>query len=208
MTVLQTLKKRIITCLATFALLGIITPIQIADASKQNLSYLYFNQTSFSKYVEDTNGALNTIAPSYFDLHEDGTLDTSNVNPEFIAIMKKKGIRVVPFLSNHWNRTIGRKAMENREQLVQQIVQAVEKYNLDGVNVDIENLTEADRLSHNDFIKLLKEKMPADKEVLYCVVYRGELGRLKQLVRSIDSRAFIVVNKVADVLGEGFREDV
>jgi uncharacterized membrane-anchored protein YitT (DUF2179 family) len=47
----------------------------------------------------------------------------------------------------------------------------------------------------------------SDKEVLYCVVYRGELIRLKNIVRSIDPRAFIVVSRVSDVLGEGFRED-
>jgi uncharacterized membrane-anchored protein YitT (DUF2179 family) len=47
----------------------------------------------------------------------------------------------------------------------------------------------------------------SDKEVLYCVVYRGELIRLKNLVREIDPKAFIVVNRVSDVLGEGFRED-
>lgn len=59
-------------------------------------------------------------------------------------------------------------------------------------------------------ITLLKGKgayTGADKEVLYCVVYRGEVVRLKNLVRTIDPRAFIVVSNVHDVLGEGFRED-
>ncbi|MEX2104752.1 MAG: YitT family protein [Bacilli bacterium] len=44
----------------------------------------------------------------------------------------------------------------------------------------------------------------SDKEVLYCVVSRSEIIRLKNLVRRIDSNAFIVVNDVHDVLGEGF----
>lgn len=43
------------------------------------------------------------------------------------------------------------------------------------------------------------------KDVIYCVVSRAEVRRLKQLVRSIDPAAFIVVNDVNDVLGEGFR---
>jgi uncharacterized membrane-anchored protein YitT (DUF2179 family) len=47
----------------------------------------------------------------------------------------------------------------------------------------------------------------SDKEVLYCVVYRAELMRLTHIVKSIDPRAFIVVSRVSDVLGEGFRED-
>ncbi len=43
-----------------------------------------------------------------------------------------------------------------------------------------------------------------EKEVLYCVIGRSEITRLKKIVRSIDSKAFIVVGDVHDVLGEGF----
>mgnify|MGYP001195765687 CR=1 FL=1 len=43
-----------------------------------------------------------------------------------------------------------------------------------------------------------------DKEVLYCVVARNEVTRLKALVHQIDPYAFIVINDVHDVLGEGF----
>lgn len=43
------------------------------------------------------------------------------------------------------------------------------------------------------------------KEVIYCVVYRHESRRLRSLVRSIDPKAFIIINDVQDVLGEGFK---
>lgn len=46
----------------------------------------------------------------------------------------------------------------------------------------------------------------SDKEVLYCVISRNELTRLKRIVYSIDNRAFVVVNDVHDVLGEGFEK--
>ncbi|MOA46143.1 hypothetical protein D3C78_1686220 [compost metagenome] len=45
------------------------------------------------------------------------------------------------------------------------------------------------------------------KEVVYCVVQRQEIRRLKTIVRRIDPRAFIVINEVHDVLGEGFKEE-
>lgn len=47
----------------------------------------------------------------------------------------------------------------------------------------------------------------SNKEVLYCVVSRNELMRLKNLVKQIDPYAFIAVNDVHDVLGEGFTHD-
>ncbi len=43
-----------------------------------------------------------------------------------------------------------------------------------------------------------------EKEVLFCVISRNEISRLKKLVRAIDSKAFIVLSDVHDVLGEGF----
>lgn len=43
-----------------------------------------------------------------------------------------------------------------------------------------------------------------DKEVLYCVVSRNEITRLKKMVHRVDPYAFIVVNDVHDVHGEGF----
>ncbi|MBP3950612.1 YitT family protein [Bacillus suaedae] len=46
-----------------------------------------------------------------------------------------------------------------------------------------------------------------EKEVLYCVVGRNELIRLKSLVEQIDPHAFVTVNDVQDVIGEGFTLD-
>lgn len=45
------------------------------------------------------------------------------------------------------------------------------------------------------------------KTVVYCVVSRYEIRKLKSLVRLHDKRAFIVINDVHDVLGEGFKEE-
>jgi uncharacterized membrane-anchored protein YitT (DUF2179 family) len=44
-----------------------------------------------------------------------------------------------------------------------------------------------------------------DKEVLYVVVSREEISRVQEICRDIDPDAFLVVNEVHDVLGEGFK---
>lgn len=46
-----------------------------------------------------------------------------------------------------------------------------------------------------------------DKEVLFVIVSRPEIVALKQIVRSADARAFVVITDVREVLGEGFIED-
>lgn len=45
------------------------------------------------------------------------------------------------------------------------------------------------------------------RTIVYCVVSRFEIRKLKSLVRLHDKRAFIVIGDVHDVLGEGFREE-
>ncbi|WP_026694842.1 YitT family protein [Peribacillus kribbensis] len=46
-----------------------------------------------------------------------------------------------------------------------------------------------------------------EREVLYCVVARTELVRLKNAITSVDPHAFVSVTIVHDVLGEGFTHD-
>lgn len=46
-----------------------------------------------------------------------------------------------------------------------------------------------------------------DREVLYCVVGRNEIVRLKGVITAIDPHAFVSVTVVHDVLGEGFTLD-
>jgi uncharacterized membrane-anchored protein YitT (DUF2179 family) len=46
-----------------------------------------------------------------------------------------------------------------------------------------------------------------DKEILYCVVSRNELIRLKSIIEKVDPHAFVTVNDVQDVIGEGFTLD-
>lgn len=45
----------------------------------------------------------------------------------------------------------------------------------------------------------------AERSVLFVIVARGELAQLKELVRNIDSSAFVVISDAHEVLGEGFK---
>ncbi|WP_438445633.1 YitT family protein [Gorillibacterium sp. sgz5001074] len=46
-----------------------------------------------------------------------------------------------------------------------------------------------------------------EKNVVYCIVGRSEVHRLKVLVRSLDPMAFMIISDVHDVLGEGFKPE-
>lgn len=136
-----------------------------------NMGYVYFGSSqNYFDSVRETQGSVNVVSPSYFDLNGDGTLKlTPTVDRYFIAAMQSSGIRVVPFLSNHWDRAVGEAALRNREQLSTEIAEMVRLYNLDGINVDLENITDEYQDEYTDFVRLLREKLPEGKEVSVAV---------------------------------------
>lgn len=46
-----------------------------------------------------------------------------------------------------------------------------------------------------------------DTQIIYCVVTRLELAKLKSVVQEIDSKAFIAIESVSDVLGGNFQKN-
>ncbi len=149
----------------------LVNPEEGQADNKFNMTYLYFgdanNQMSL---VAKTNGSLNVISPNYFNIDSDGSLLlTSLLSKEFVKKMHSQNIKVVPFISNHWDRTLGRTALQNREKLADEIVLAIKEYNLDGINVDIENVTEVDRANYTDFVRILRSKLPEGKELSVAV---------------------------------------
>ena len=44
-----------------------------------------------------------------------------------------------------------------------------------------------------------------DRQVLFVIVSRQEIAAIKDMVREIDPRAFLVISDVREVLGEGFK---
>ncbi|MGN8844503.1 glycosyl hydrolase family 18 protein [Niallia sp. HCP3S3_B10] len=148
-------------------------PFQKAEAHEVtfNMSYLYFGNTkSYISQIDKTQGNLSLVSPSNFDINADGSLKiTTQYDSTFVKEMHSRGMKVVPFLSNHWDRNVGRAALNNREKLSTQIADFIMKNNLDGIQVDIENTTEIDRDAYTDLVRLLREKLPSDKEVSVAV---------------------------------------
>lgn len=44
-----------------------------------------------------------------------------------------------------------------------------------------------------------------EKKVLLCVLHRGQLTTLKEIVKSIDDKAFVILTDIREVFGEGFK---
>ncbi|MBG9596786.1 membrane protein [Bacillus mycoides] len=57
------------------------------------------------------------------------------------------------------------------------------------------------------FLKAVGSYTKIERNVLYCVVAKNEIVKLKNIIISVDPHAFVAVSDVHDVVGEGFTLD-
>lgn len=134
------------------------------------MSYVYFGtHASQLEYIALAQNALSAVSPSYFDIQSDGSIKVNYISESYLKSVREMGLRIVPFLSNHWNRAAGIAALENMEATVDTIVSAINQYNLDGINIDIENVTHAHKDKYTELVKRLRLALPTSKEVSVAV---------------------------------------
>ncbi|PYG85620.1 spore germination protein YaaH [Ruminiclostridium sufflavum DSM 19573] len=137
----------------------------------ESIAYLFAgNTTTYIKNVERTGTNIQTVCPDYFEINSDGTLkNTIKVDPLFVQTMHAKNIKVVPYLSNNWDRSLGRAAVANRKSFCAELAGQITALQCDGVNIDLQNLTESDKDNLTDFIRLLRAALPSGKAIMVCV---------------------------------------
>ncbi|WP_164985005.1 S-layer homology domain-containing protein [Ammoniphilus sp. CFH 90114] len=173
------------------------TTLSAQSPNHHNLIYLYgATSNTYKKQLEQTNGQVGTLIPNYFNLTKDGQL-VVNVDTDFVAYAKKKGYRITPFISNHWDQQVGIQAMANRVKLADDLAAAVLKNDLDGINIDIENLTYAERDLQTEFLKRLTDKLKPHGKTVSIAVAPARFDTTKGWVGSYD---FEAIGKIVDVV--------
>lgn len=151
---------------SVFVVILMLVPTMVLAISddRVSLGYIYNPSKSHTSIVNSSNSNINTVSPTCLDLSNDGHLVINNIfSQEFVNQMHEQNVLVTPFLSNHWSKGKAQAALANSEALSDEIVNTINQYNLDGVNIDLENLNASDRENLTDFIQILKQKMPEGK---------------------------------------------
>ena len=126
----------------------------------------------YSQYVKapDRTGqvieGVNVVSPSFFYLDKDTGELKDNVGDAGVAYINwahSNGYKVWPMLSNSEagikvSSTI-LNSYSKRQQLIQSIVEKCAQYDIDGINVDFENMYEADKDKYSRFIIELTPRM-------------------------------------------------
>ncbi|MGO4499254.1 S-layer homology domain-containing protein [Paenibacillus sp. 2RAB27] len=161
---------------------------------KFNMSYLFSGAPStFTSQVNKSGDTLDVVSPSYYHIKDDGSLEVIDLQASFITEMHRQGKRVVPFLSNDFDRTIGGKAIDERETLVKELVASIKANQLDGIQLDIENVGADYRDKYTDFVKMLRAELPSTMEVSVAVA-ANPTGSMTNWIGLYDYKALAAVS--------------
>lgn len=127
---------------------------------KVNLVWDYYSQVgSAPDRTGETMEGVNVVSPAFFHLNEDGELEENigQAGEAYIEWAHSNGYKVWPMVQNAGDgmMTVTSNIMNDynkRHELINQIVEACVKYNLDGVNIDFENMKEEDKDLYSRFI--------------------------------------------------------
>jgi len=126
---------------------------------KVNLVWDYYSEYASAPDRDGTNiEGLNAISPSmfYLDKNENLVEKVGDSGKKYIDWAHKNGYKVWPMVSNaEAGLEVTSKIMNSykkREKLIEDIVNVCIKYNLDGINVDFENMKQEDKDLYSRFI--------------------------------------------------------
>lgn len=125
----------------------------------------------FSKYVKapDRTGqvieGVNVVSPAFFYLDSDGKLqeNVGEAGKQYIEWAHSNGYKVWPMIQNSEAGIKVTSTIINsytkRQELIEEIVELCVKYQIDGINIDFENMYEADKDKFSRFIIELDPRM-------------------------------------------------
>ena len=129
---------------------------------KINMTWDYYSEVgSTPDRTGTTIDGVNVVSPSFFYIDENGIFrENIGVSGEtYIDWAHGNGYKVWPMVSNapaaNESLEITSEIMnsyENRKQLIEQIVEACVTYDLDGINIDFENMKQEDKDVYSRFI--------------------------------------------------------
>ncbi|MDY6323967.1 MAG: glycosyl hydrolase family 18 protein [Catonella sp.] len=108
------------------------------------------------------NGTLNVISPTWFSVvQNDGTLSTL-ADENYVKTVHDAGMQIWP-LVNDFDKNVDFAGIfasrVKRNGLILNIMYFINKYDLDGINIDFENITSEDSADYTEFIRELSVSM-------------------------------------------------
>lgn len=138
-----------------------------------SLVWEYFSKYAKAPQRTEKIDGVNVVAPTFFSLSDSkkGAIvaNVGQAGQNYINWAHSNGYRVWPWIANEATNKADKDLTSEilndyklREKLISSIVSAVEMYNLDGINLDFENMYESDKDAYS---RLVIELAPRLKEL-------------------------------------------
>jgi len=116
---------------------------------------------------------IDMVAPFWYTVNPDGDIETryGGHQYEVASFASNRNIKVIPLINNNQQNNMILVDPSTRTRAVNNIVDLVEKYKYDGVNIDFEHLPPWTRNSYTAFIKELSGKLRKKDKLLTISVF-------------------------------------
>jgi spore germination protein YaaH len=130
---------------------------------KINLVWDYVHTTSDGSRLPDIK-ALDVISPTWFSVTDENGIITNKADIRYVERAHEKGYQVWALINNNFDPEITSKFLNStsaRENIIAQLLLYADLYELDGINVDFENVYLKDR---DMLTQLVREITPVLRE--------------------------------------------
>ena len=131
---------------------------------KVSMLYDYYNPLTSSEGKASTSEGINIVTPSFYNLRSDGTI-SKNVNEDgkaYVDWAHKHNLEIWANVSNSHLNNIDKmhdilSTFDTRAKLIDDIIKKIQEDNVDGINIDFENMYKDDK---DKFSRLIIELAP------------------------------------------------
>ena len=125
--------------------------------------------------LEKHQNKMYSVSPVWYELNADGTLVDlkKSDSAKFIKRLKSQNIKLIPTIAN-FDHELFDKVLQNQESIdmnIRLILEEVDKYNYDGIDLDYESIQLDDKTKYFEMLKQLSaELQKREKELVVTVV--------------------------------------
>ncbi len=112
---------------------------------------------------------MNIVSPCWFDIINVNGFVKNKANPAYAKLVHKKGYKIWALITNSFDPAITHSVLQSktaRSYVIEQMLAYAEQYQLDGYNLDFENIEDNDRDLLTNFVKEITVALKKQKLIV------------------------------------------